>query len=84
MGTNIGAAHKVFVDMAERKIFSNFGKSFGGSHSYNHRDIMVVVVLILVKVCKNSKSWPSSLCFNVITCLLYSGQPSQHEVWWST
>jgi hypothetical protein len=26
----------------------------------------------------------SSLCFKVITCLLYSGQPSQHEVWWST
>jgi hypothetical protein len=26
MGTTIGAAHKVFVVMPERKIFSNFGK----------------------------------------------------------
>jgi hypothetical protein len=35
MGTRIGAAHKVFVEMAEREKFSNFGNSFGGSHSYN-------------------------------------------------
>jgi hypothetical protein len=61
MGTTIGAAHKVFVVMPERKIFSNFGKSFGGSHAYNHRDIMVVVVFILVKICKVSKSGSSSL-----------------------
>jgi hypothetical protein len=34
MGTNLVAAHKVFDDMAERKFLSNFGNSFGGSHSY--------------------------------------------------
>jgi hypothetical protein len=35
MGTKIGAAHKVFVKMAARKMFSKFGKIFGGLHSYN-------------------------------------------------
>jgi hypothetical protein len=35
MGSTIGAAHKVFVVMAEREKFSNFENSFGGSHSYN-------------------------------------------------
>jgi hypothetical protein len=38
MGTNLSAAHKVFVDMAEREKVSNFGKTFGGSQSYIHRD----------------------------------------------
>ena len=61
MGTNLSAAHKVFVDMAEREKFSNFENSFGGSHSYNHRDGKVVVVFILVKICKVSKSGSSSL-----------------------
>jgi hypothetical protein len=48
MGTNIGAAHKVFVKMAEREKFSNFENSFGGSQSYIHRDGKVVVVVNLV------------------------------------
>jgi hypothetical protein len=56
MGTKIGAAHKVFVKMAAREKFSKFGNSFGGSHSYNHRDRMVVVVVNLVLFCKVSKS----------------------------
>jgi hypothetical protein len=78
MGTKIGAAHKVFDDMAERKMFSNFGKSFGGSQSYIHRDIMVVVVVNLVMICKFSKSGSSSLCFKVPSCQHYTGQPGQH------
>jgi hypothetical protein len=56
MGINLSAAHKVFVDMAEREKVSNFGNSFGGSQTYIHRDGMVVVGFNLVKVCKNSKS----------------------------
>jgi hypothetical protein len=48
MGTIRGAAHKVFVDMAEREKFSNFENSFGGSQTYIHRDGMVVVVVNLV------------------------------------
>ena len=56
MGFIFDSAHKVFVKMAEREMFSIFGISFGGSHSYNHRDIMVVVVVNLVMVCKFSKS----------------------------
>jgi hypothetical protein len=48
MGFIFDSAHKVFVKMAEREKFSNFGNSFGGSHSYNHRDGMVVVVVNLV------------------------------------
>jgi hypothetical protein len=79
MGTHIDSAHKVFDDMAERKMFSNFGKSFGGSQSYIHRDGMVVVVVNLVLFCKFSKSGSSSLCFKVSTCLLYSGQPRQSQ-----
>jgi hypothetical protein len=35
MGFIFDSAHKVFVKMAEREKFSNFGNSFGGSHSYN-------------------------------------------------
>ena len=34
MGSILGAAHKVFVDMAEREKVSNFGNSLGGSYSY--------------------------------------------------
>jgi hypothetical protein len=64
--------------MAERKMFSNFGKSFGGSHSYIHRDGMVVVVVNLVLFCKFSKSGSSSLCFKVPSCQHYTGQPGQH------
>jgi hypothetical protein len=60
MGSTIGAAHKVFVVKPERKKNSNFGKSFGGSHLYNHRDIMVVVVFILVKICEISNLGLSS------------------------
>jgi hypothetical protein len=71
------SAHKVFDLMAERKMFSNFGKSFGGSHSYIHRDGMVVVVVNLMKVCKNSNLRSSSLCFNIPSCQLCAGQPSQ-------
>ena len=56
MGTMLVAAHKVYVEMAERKNLSNFGNSFGGSHSYIHRDGMVVVVVNLVLFCKFSKS----------------------------
>jgi hypothetical protein len=61
MGTIIYPAYKVFDEMPEREKFQNFGNSLGGSPSYNHRDRMVVVVVILVKVCKNSKSGSSSL-----------------------
>jgi hypothetical protein len=35
MGSNFNSAHKVFDLMAERKMFSKFGKIFGGLHSYN-------------------------------------------------
>jgi hypothetical protein len=48
MGTKFDSAHHVFVKMAAREILWNFGKLFGGSHSYNHRDGMVVVVVNLV------------------------------------
>jgi hypothetical protein len=34
--------------MPAREKFSNFGKTFGGSHSYIHREGMVVVVVNLV------------------------------------
>jgi hypothetical protein len=34
MGFKLDAVHKVFVKMAERKMFSNFGNIFGGLHSY--------------------------------------------------
>jgi hypothetical protein len=78
MGSSLDAAHKVFVDMAERKLFSNFGNSFGGSHSYIHRDGKVVVVVNLVLFCKFSKSGSSSLCFKVPSCQHYTGQPGQH------
>jgi hypothetical protein len=78
MGSSLDAAHKVFVDMAERKLFSNFGNSFGGSHSYIHRDGMVVVVVNLVLFCKFSKSGSSSHSFKVSTCQIHSGQPGQH------
>jgi hypothetical protein len=61
MGSSLYTACKVFVKMAEREKFSNFENSFGGSHLYNHRDIMVVVVFILVKICKVSKGGSSSL-----------------------
>ena len=84
MGSIIGAAHKVFVKMAEREKFSNFENSFGGSHSYNHRDIMVVVVSNLVKFCEISKCGSSSLYLKVSTWQSYTDQPGQHEVWWST
>jgi hypothetical protein len=78
MGSRIGAAHKVFVEMAERRFLLNFGKLFGGSHSYIHRDGMVVVVVNLVLFCKFSKSGSSSLCFKVPSCQHYTGQPGQH------
>ena len=55
MGINIYSAHKVFVDMAEREKVSNFGNSLGGSHSYIHRDGMVVVGFNLEKNCKMAK-----------------------------
>jgi hypothetical protein len=77
MGSSLDAAHKVFVDMAERILFSNFGKSFGGSQSYIHRYGMVVVVVNLVLFCKFSKSGSSSLCFKVPTCHISTGQPGQ-------
>jgi hypothetical protein len=41
--------------MPAREKFSNFGKSFGGSPSYIHRDRMVVVGFNLVKKCKMAK-----------------------------
>jgi hypothetical protein len=77
MGSTIYPACKVFGEMPEREKFSNFGKSFGGSHSYIHRDIMVVVVVNLVLFCKFSKSGSSSLCFKVPSCQHYTGQPGQ-------
>jgi hypothetical protein len=55
MGIKLGSACKVFVEMAARKLFSNFGNSFGGSHSYNLRDRMVVVGFNLEKKCKMAK-----------------------------
>jgi hypothetical protein len=55
MGFKFHSAHKVFVGMPERKFLSNFGKSFGGSHLYIHRDRMVVVGFNLVKNCKMAK-----------------------------
>jgi hypothetical protein len=55
MGSNLSAAHKVFVKMAEREKFSNFENSFGGSQTYIHREGMVVVVVNLVKKCKMAK-----------------------------
>jgi hypothetical protein len=55
MGFRIDAAHKVFVNMAEREKFSKFENSFGGSQTYNHRNGMVVVVVNLVKNCKMAK-----------------------------
>jgi hypothetical protein len=61
MGIKMGSACKVFVEMPEREKVSNFGNSLGGSQTYIHRDGMVVVGFILVKVCKNSKSGSSSL-----------------------
>jgi hypothetical protein len=61
MGNIPHPACKVFEVMPARKFLSNFGKSFGGSQTYIHRDGMVVVGFILVKVCKNSKSGSSSL-----------------------
>jgi hypothetical protein len=78
MGIKLGSACKVFVEMAARKLFSKFGNSFGGSHSYIHRDGMVVVVVNLVLFCKFSKSGSSSLCFKVPSCQHYTGQPGQH------
>jgi hypothetical protein len=55
MGSNLSAAHKVFVEMAEREKVSNFGNSLGGYQSYIHRDGMVVVGFILEKNCKMAK-----------------------------
>ena len=55
MGTIIGAAHKVFVEMPEREKVSNFGNSLGGSQTYIHRDGMVVVGFNLEKKCKKAK-----------------------------
>jgi hypothetical protein len=75
MGTNLVAAHKVFVKMAAREKVSKFGNSFGGSHSYNHRDRMVVVVVILVLICKFSNL---GLIFSLFQGLLYS------LLFWST
>jgi hypothetical protein len=77
MGLNFTSACKVFEKMAEREKFSNFENSFGGSHSYIHRDGMVVVVN-LVLFCKFSKSGSSSLYFKVPSCQHYTGQPGQH------
>jgi hypothetical protein len=39
---------------------------------------------ILVKFCEISKSGASSLCFKVLTCPTYSGQPGQLQQRWST
>jgi hypothetical protein len=54
MGFIFDSAHKVFVKMAAREILLNFGNSFGGSHSYNQRGRMEVVVVKLVLICKVS------------------------------
>jgi hypothetical protein len=74
MGNNFITAHKVFVEMAERNLFSNFGNSFGGSQSYIQRDGMVVVVN-LVLFCKVSKK---GVIFSLVQSLLLS------LLFWST
>jgi hypothetical protein len=55
MGNIPHPACKVFEIMPARKFLSNFGKSFGGSQSYIHRDGMVVVGFNLEKNCKVAK-----------------------------
>jgi hypothetical protein len=75
MGFILDSAHKVLVKMAAREKFSKFGNSFGGSHSYNHRDGMVVVVVNLVLFCKFSNL---GLIFSLFQSLLLS------LLFWST
>jgi hypothetical protein len=55
MGNIPHPACKVFEVMPARKFLSNFGKSFGGSHLYIHRDGKVVVGFNLEKNCKLAK-----------------------------
>jgi hypothetical protein len=70
--------------MAARTFSSNFGNLFGASQTYKYRGRMMVLVVNLMKVCKNPKWGSSSLCFNVTSCQLCSGQPGQSQHWWST
>jgi hypothetical protein len=44
MGTYLYYAHQVFVKMAERTLFLNFAKLFGGCDSINILHMLVVVV----------------------------------------
>jgi hypothetical protein len=75
MGFNFDSAHKVFVEMAARENLWNFGKLFGGSHSYIQRGRMVVVVVNLVLICKVSKM---GLIFSLFQSLYLS------PLFWST
>ena len=55
MGNILHPAYKVFEEMPERKIFSNFANLFGGLQSYIKRSRMVLVWVNLELVCKISK-----------------------------
>ena len=55
MGNILHPAYKVFEEMPERKIFSNFANLFGGLQSYIKRSRMVLVWVNLELVCRISK-----------------------------
>jgi hypothetical protein len=69
MGSYLYYAHKVFDKMAEKTLFLNFAKIFGGLQSYINRSRMEVVVVKMVQFCEITKWVESRICFNVTTLL---------------
>jgi hypothetical protein len=74
----------VFDRMAAREKCLNFWNLFGGAQRHNICDLMMVVVVILVMVCKDSKKCSSSHYSHIAFCFIYPSQTKQSQPWWST
>ena len=67
MGTIAHPACKVLGQMAERKVFLNFGMKFYGVVSKNVWHIVVFLVCKVEWFCEKPKRVESRICFNVTT-----------------